>query len=205
MIPLANFQRQNLNKKESHEENFRLLLAVGQGDATAFRLLYAQFQIPVYNTALGYLQNEQDAEEIVQEVFININNNAAKFKGNAAVNTWIYRITVNKCLDVLRKRKRNSWLIFFSEPTTAYAPTTFNHPGVLLENKEAAQVLFKIIQTLPDNQKTAFILSYIEGLPRQEVADIMAVSLKAVEALLQRGKASLRKKLDKHYPNRRKK
>lgn len=194
-----------MSKKEEQEENFRLLQAVSQGDINAFRLLYAQFHVLVYNTALGYLQNEQDAEEIVQEVFININNSAIKFKGNAAVNTWIYRITINKCLDALRKRKRNSWLTFFSEKATENAPATFNHPGVLMENKEDAQVLFNVIQTLPDNQKTAFILSYIEDLPRQEVAEIMETSLKAVESLLQRGKASLRKKLDMHFPNRRKK
>jgi len=61
-----------LSKKEEQEENFRLLQAVGQGDTNAFRFLYARFKIPVYNTALGCLQNEQDAEEIVQEIFINI-------------------------------------------------------------------------------------------------------------------------------------
>lgn len=194
-----------MNKKEEQEENYRLLIAISQGDAYAFKLLYTRFKTPIYNTALGYLQNERDAEELVQEVFVNIHNAATKFKGNSAINTWIYRITINKCLDVLRKRKRNSWLTFFNEKTVVNAPTTFNHPGVLLENKEDAQVLFRIIQTLPDTQKTAFILSYVEGLPRQEVADIMKVSLKAVESLLQRGKASLRKKLVKHYPNRRKK
>jgi RNA polymerase sigma-70 factor (ECF subfamily) len=62
-----------------------------------------------------------------------------------------------------------------------------------------------VIDTLPDNQKTAFILSFVEDLKRQEVADIMEMSLKAVESLLQRAKASLREKLEKMYPDRRKK
>lgn len=80
----------------------------------------------------------------------------------------------------------------------------FNHPGVQMERQEDAQFLLKVIDTLPDNQKTAFILSYIEDLPRQEVADIMNTSLKSVESLLQRGKTKLRQKLENAYPNRRK-
>lgn len=76
----------------------------------------------------------------------------------------------------------------------------FQHPGVLLENKEKAQYLFSVIETLAEAQKTAFILSFVEGLPRQEVADIMETSLKSVESLLQRAKANLKKKLIEIYP-----
>ena len=75
---------------------------------------------------------------------------------------------------------------------------------MLLENKENAKALFQVIDTLPDQQKTAFILSYMEDLPRKEVAAIMDTSLKSVESLLQRAKNNLRKKLKKLYPNRRK-
>ena len=79
----------------------------------------------------------------------------------------------------------------------------FEHPGVLLENKENAKALFKVIDTLPETQKTAFILSYIEDMPRQEVADVMETSLKAVESLLQRAKGNLKKKIENMYPHRR--
>ena len=74
-----------------------------------------------------------------------------------------------------------------------------------MENKENAKLLFKVIDKLPDTQKTAFILSYIEELPRQEVANIMETSLKAVESLLQRAKKKMRVELEKIFPNRRKK
>ena len=80
----------------------------------------------------------------------------------------------------------------------------FKHPGIDLEHQENLSIIFKGIDLLPDNQKTAFILSFIEDLPRQEVADIMELSLKAVESLLQRGKKKLRESLEKHYPVRRK-
>lgn len=74
------------------------------------------------------------------------------------------------------------------------------HPGVLLENKEKSKYLFKAIDSLDEKQRTAFILSYIESLPRQEVADIMDTTLKSVESLLQRAKANLRKKIAAIYP-----
>ena len=135
-------------------------------------------------------------------MFTNIFRNASKFKAEAAVSTWIYRITVNAALNQLKKKKRFSFLRF---GTDIPDKPDFEHPGVLLENKENAKNLFKVINTLPDAQKTAFILSFVEGLPRQEVADIMETSLKAVESLLQRGKQNLRKKLEKMYPHRRKK
>ncbi len=80
----------------------------------------------------------------------------------------------------------------------------FDHPGVILENKEKAKYLFKAIESLPATQKTAFILSFIEELPRQEVADIMQTSLKAVESLLQRAKKNLRLRLERMAPKRKK-
>ena len=75
---------------------------------------------------------------------------------------------------------------------------------MLLEKRESSKILFQVIDTLPDSQKTAFILSFVEELPRQEVADIMEISLKATESLLQRAKNNLRNKLKNKYPDRRK-
>ena len=89
---------------------------------------------------------------------------------------------------------------FFKNILTTSQPIEFEHPGVLLENKENAAALYKAMDCLPNNQKTAFILSYIEDLPRKEVADIMETSLKAVESLLQRAKKNMRKELEKNYP-----
>ena len=151
--------------------------------------------------AISYTQKEADAEEITQDVFVSVFKNIHKFRGDASLNTWIYRITINTSLNYLSKKKRFS---FFQLGQKEEQKPDFEHPGILLENKEEAKLLFSVIDTLADKQKTAFILSFIEHLPRQEVADIMEMSLKAVESLLQRAKGNLRKKLEKHYPYRRK-
>ncbi|RMG86073.1 MAG: RNA polymerase sigma factor [Bacteroidetes bacterium] len=177
-----------------------LIQSIARGNQDAFRQLYDLLGDKVYNTALSYVQNAEDAEEITQDVFIKIHQNAGNFKGESAVSTWVYRITVNTALNVVKRKKRWRILPFGTE---ANDQPDFEHPGVLLEKKEHAKYLFKAIDRLPESQKTAFILSYVEGLPRQEVADIMEVSLKAVESLLQRGKKNLRDHLEKMYPHRR--
>lgn len=175
--------------------------AVSNDDKGAFQRLYSEYSQMVYNTALSYIQNEKDAEEITQDVFVSIHKNANQFKGDSKLSTWIYRITINRSLNQIKKKKR---IDKFSFSIENHDKPDFNHPGVLLDNKERASQLFKVIDTLADSQKTAFIMSYIEDLPRQEVADIMGLSLKAVESLLQRGKKNLRTKLENLYPNRRK-
>ena len=174
---------------------------LSEGSQKSFKVLYDLFSEKIYNTALSYCQNQQDAEEITQDVFTSVFKNASNFKGDSTIDTWIYRITVNTSLNLIKKKKRQSFLKFnaFNKEKP-----DFEHPGIILENKENSKLLFKVIETLPDSQKTAFILSFIEALPRQEVADIMELSLKAVESLLQRAKSNLRKKLIKIYPNRRK-
>ena len=162
-----------------------LLNSIVKGDRDAFRQLYELFSDKVYNTAISYTQNVPDAEEVTQDVFTNIFRNASKFKGEAALSTWIYRITVNTSLNHIKSKKRFSFLSFGSP---SMDEPDFDHPGILLEKKENARTLFKVINSLPANQKTAFILSFVEGLSRQEVADIMEMNLKAVASLLQRAK-----------------
>lgn len=175
----------------------QLVAQISEGNKIAFEKLYGLFKDKVYNTAISYLQNSEDAEEVTQDVFLSIFINAITFKGNSKASTWIYRITVNKALNRLDKRNRKP---NFSIDLEDHFNIDFKHPGILLENQENASYLFKAIDTLIESQKTAFILTYIEGLPQQDVALIMDNTVKAVESLLQRAKANLKKELIEHYP-----
>ena len=190
--------KKNSNDLSTHKN---IISRVAKGNKKAFAELYELFCVRVYNTALSYLKNEHYAEEITQEVFVTLFRNASKFRGDAKVSTWIYRITVNTSLNYIKRKKRFS---LFNSEHSWDDMVDFDHPGVLMEKKEEARILFKVIDILPKNQKTAFILSFVEELPRQEVADIMGLSLKAVESLLQRAKKKLRAELTKLYPRRRK-
>lgn len=182
------------------EKDIQILQAVVTGKSQAFKLLYEGYADRVYNTALSYTKNVEDAEEITQDVFVKVFKKASTFKGDAALSTWLYRITVNTSLNYLKKQNR---FAVFKNTFKVSKNIEFEHPGVLLENKEQAACLFKAMDCLPASQKTAFILSYIEDLPRQEVANIMETSLKAVESLLQRAKRNMRSELAKIYPHHR--
>lgn len=177
-----------------------ILSEVAKGDAKAFKLLYDTLSVKVYNIVLSYTQNTHDAEEVTQEVFVKIHKYAKSFKGNSSVSTWVYRIAVNASLDFLKKKKKYS---FMRPGIDKVESVNFEHPGVLMDRMEDAKTLYSAIDTLPDNQKSAFILSFIEGLPRQEVADTMELTLKATESLLQRAKKNLRNKLEKLYQEQR--
>lgn len=188
-------------QKRNNIQN-ELIKHIAKGDCNAFSSLYSSYKNKVYNTAIGYVQNVEEAEEITQDVFLTIYEKAATFRGKSSVSTWIYRITVNRSLNQLGKRKTRP---ISGEEIKDVHRVDFDHPGVKLENREKSKLLFAAIDKLPINQKSAFLLSYVEGLPRQEVADITEASLKSVESLLQRAKANLRKQLISIYPEGKKK
>jgi RNA polymerase sigma-70 factor (ECF subfamily) len=191
-------------------DHLELVQQTALGDHRSFNQLYELFKSKVFNTAISYLRNAEEAEEITQDVFVEIFHSSKNFKGDSQVSTWIYRIAINKSLDKLRYRKRKkrfAFVVDLFQPDSSdikHDIAQFEHPGVMLENKEKAKILFEAIELLAEQQKTAFLLTFVEDLPQKEVADVMKLSVKAVESLLQRAKANLRKELDGIYERRRK-
>ena len=171
----------------------------------SFHIIYNQYHILVYNVALNYLQNIEDAEEITQDVFVQVYHSLGKFGERSSLKTWIYRITINKCLDFIKhKSSRKRFFIFGTKSQNEFEYTNasnFEHPGILLENKEQAAILYAVINELPENQKTAFILSKIDGLSNPEISDIMQLSISSIESLVFRAKATLKEKLSKKFDN----
>nr|WP_294858822.1 RNA polymerase sigma factor [uncultured Fluviicola sp.] len=159
-------------------------------------LLYEKHAEQVYNLALQYVQNVNDAEEITQDVFLAAYRSLDKFRHESNHGTWLYRITINKSLDFLKAKKRKKRFSWFTNELSENDSVEFNHPGVLMENKEEIAFIFSCINELPDNQKTSLILNKIEQLPIVEIAGIMELSAKAVESLIQRAKTNLSKKIE---------
>lgn len=174
-----------------------------------FERLYNEHKTLVYNMALHYLQNIEDAEEVTQDVFVKVYHSLAHFQQKSSYKTWIYRITINQCLDFTKKKNSRKRLYLFgskSENESEYLNTAnFEHPGILMENQEAAAQLFAVINSLTENQKTAFLLSKLDGLSNPEIAEIMEMSISAVESLIFRAKVSLQEKLSKKFTEYRKK
>jgi RNA polymerase sigma-70 factor, ECF subfamily len=185
------------------DEKF-LIEKLKQGDESAFKKIVETWQNMVYNTAIGILQNAEDAEDVAQEVFVQVYESIKGFKAESKLSTWLYRITVSKSLDHLRKKKRKKRFafvqsIFGANNEMVVDKPDFHHPGVTLDNKERAAVLFEAIAQLPPNQKIAFTLNKLEGLSYQEISDVMNTSISSVESLIHRAKNNLRKLLTKHY------
>lgn len=181
------------------------LMKLREGDESSFREFMNQHRNHVFNTALGLLQDTENAEDVTQEVFIEVFRSVARFKGECSILTWIYRITVSKSLEQIRSRNRKKrtgtlYSLFGREHHLMVTSTSpFYHPGIKLENKERAAVLFQAIEKLPVNQRTAFTLHKLENLSYAELAEIMGVSVSSVESLMFRAKQNLRKLLSNYY------
>jgi RNA polymerase sigma-70 factor (ECF subfamily) len=185
------------------QDELELIERLKQGDEAAFRTLVERYQDLVYNTALGVVQNDTDAEDVAQEVFIQVYRSIGSFKSEAKLSTWIYRITTTRALDLLRARKskKRFGLLKRLWETPEESPVEniqdFNHPGVSLERKEQAAQLMAAIAKLPENQKVAFVLHKLEGLSYLEIAEVMGNTLPAIESLMHRARLNLRKILEK--------
>lgn len=187
-------------------QELELIERLKKGDDSAFKVIVSTWQNMVYNTSLGIVQNAEDAEDVAQEVFVQVYESIEQFKGDSKFSTWLYRIAITKSLDHLRKKKRKKRFAFLqsifgnNDEEVRHQPD-FHHPGISLENKEKAAILFGAIDKLPDNQKTAFTLHKLEGLSYQEVSEIMENTVSSVESLMHRAKANLRKILTDYYQN----
>jgi RNA polymerase sigma factor (sigma-70 family) len=175
-----------------------------QGDEAAFKIIVETWQDMVFNTAIGIVQNAEDAEDISQEVFVQVYNSISSFKGDSKFSTWLYRITITKSLDHERRKKRKKRFafvksIFGEESEVVVNPPDFHHPGVVMDQKENAAALFKAIDKLPENQKIAFTLHKVEGLSYQEVSEVMKTTVSSVESLMHRAKNNLKKNLEEYY------
>lgn len=182
------------------------IVQLQQGDGSAFTKLVDAYQDMVYNTALGIVQNAEDADDITQEVFIQVYKSISSFKGDSKFSTWLYRITLSKALDHEKKKKRKKRFGFMQSlfGADAHAQVNlveFNHPGVQMEKKERAGELFNALKHLPEKQRLAFTLHKLEGQTYQEVAEIMNTTLYAVESLMSRAKINLKQELSRYYKN----
>lgn len=183
-----------------------LIIRLREGSEDAFRELVKAFSDRVYNTVLGIVRQQEDAEDIAQDTFVQVYRSIHSFAENAALSTWIYRIAVNRSLDFLRSKKRQKRFafitnIFGADIEAERAAVEFHHPGAALDQKENAAILFKAISQLPEKQQAAFVLNKTEGLSYNEIAGVMNITEAAVDALLQRAKQNLRKIIDKRNIN----
>lgn len=167
-----------------------LLVLFANGDGQAARDLTGRLGPRTYSVALRVLGNRAEAEDVAQEAMMRLWQMAPDWQpGRAKVSTWLYRVTLNLCLD-LKRRRRTEDLDAVPEPQD-------ESPSVPERLQEAARIdaLQAALMQLPERQRQAVILRHIEELPNPEIAGIMDISVEAVESLTARGKRALARAL----------
>ncbi len=176
-----------------------------QGRAPAFRTLVDRYQAIVLNCVFRFVRDRQTAEDLTQEVFMEVYDGLPSFRGESQLSTWIYRIAVTRSLNHIKAMKRKKRFAFLTslfgegpEPLDV-AASTADGPAAVLENQERAHVLHQALEALPETQRVAFTLSKVEGLSYEEIAGVMHVSIPAVESLIHRARVRLRELLRAYY------
>lgn len=176
-----------------------------KGSLVAFEELVSRYESKAYNLALRFTRNQEDAEEVLQDVFSTVYRKIDGFKGKSAFSSWLYRIIVNAAFMKLRKRKQHQTVSLEDlSPTVAQQYMDYDHSygfrsDSLSINREVRTALEKAITTLPEQYRAVFILRDVDGLSNQEVSEILDLSIPAVKSRLHRSRLMLRKKLQNYW------
>ena len=170
------------------------------GDRNAFAALVSAYETKIYNLALRYLGNREDAMDASQEVFLRVFRFLPGFQEESGFSTWIYRIGVNVCKDMLAKQSRRNEqsLEVEDEDDEQRTMELADHrytPEQIVENAELRSVLSEAIAALPDQQREVIVLRDIQGLSYDEIANVLSLEPGTVKSRLSRARENLRKKL----------
>ncbi|MEZ5064576.1 MAG: sigma-70 family RNA polymerase sigma factor [bacterium] len=181
-------------------EDADLVRRARDGDEAAFSDLVERHQGRVYNHALRMMGNVQDAEEVLQDTFVQAYRNLAKFEERSRFSTWIYRIATNEALMRLRKASRKVETSFedLAHPDgEAWHEALHDFTSALddVQSTEIREALEKALVELPEEYRIVFTLRDIDGFTNAEVADILEISVAAVKSRLHRSRLFLRDRL----------
>jgi len=164
-----------------------LIERMRQNDENAYRLLVERHIDRAYGLALRILRNPADAEDVAQEAFVKAWLNRDKWQaGRAKFSTWLYRVIVNRCID-LQRAPRTDGLDDAPEPMDETEDCVAS-----IQKRQIYSRLEQAVERLPDQQRTAVLLSYYEDMSNAEIAEVMGTTVSATEALLKRGRQRLR-------------
>jgi len=172
---------------------------IAQGDNLAFETFFNDNKLKVLNLCYGMVHNRDKAEDLCQDVFLEVWSSISSFQGKSKLSTWLYRIAINKAINYLRKEKIKRFFVPFE--SVDYYIQSSERVDLSMQEKEKIVQMSKIIDTLPSKQKQALIMFIYDQMPQKEIAEIMNVSLPSVEVLIHRAKKKIKQRMDKIYGN----
>ena len=173
------------------------------GSEVAFRTLVERYQDRIYRTVLSLLRSPEEAEDVAQEVFVEVYQTIGRFRGDAALSTWLYRLATSRALKNRQKARAKKRFAYFTsllgfDNNVLHEVPDHAHPLALLEGQQQLQLLLDRIARLPNQQQVAFTLRHEQELSYEEIAAILSTTVPAVESLLFRARQTLRKHLQRH-------
>ncbi|UOQ97160.1 RNA polymerase sigma factor [Hymenobacter sp. 5317J-9] len=177
-----------------------LLAQLQQGSEAAFRTLVERYQDRIYRTVFSLLRNAEEAEDVAQEVFVEVHQTVARFRGEASLSTWLYRLATSRALKSLRKARAKKRFAYFTsllgfDNALLHEQPDHAHPLALLEGQQQLRLLLAQVARLPAQQQVAFTLRHEQELSYDEIAAVLGSTVPAVESLLFRARQTLRKQL----------
>jgi RNA polymerase sigma-70 factor, ECF subfamily len=181
-------------------DDTELVSAFRAGNISAYEELVSRYYEKAYNLAVRITRSKEDAEEILQDVFISIFSKINEFQGKSAFSSWLYRITVNTAYMKLRKRRKHSAVelnevICGNQECWTHQRSDVCDTNYLTSRHELKQALQTAVNKLPSEYKVIFILRDVDGLSNQEVSEVLNISVPAVKSRLHRSRLMLRKRL----------
>lgn len=171
-----------------------LVEAILRGDEKAFKEFIDDHKVMVVNTCYAFVHNREEAEDIAQDVFLRAYESMPKFRFHCKLSTWLYRMAVNQAINLCKSYRKRRVSLLLDDPglSSDFASDDLSVPEQM-EREARIDILHKAIDTLPEHQRTALILNKYEELSYKEIAEVMELSVGAVESLLFRAKSNLEK------------
>ena len=180
-------------------EESRLIRRASDGDAGAFNTLMGMHERRMYAVALRMCKTPEDAQDCLQEAMLRIYRAISGFKSQSSFSTWVYRITMNTCLDELRRRKNHPNTSLDGLLDAGWSPSDEDDtPERHALNTEVRANLRQFIQELPEDMRAAVVLRDIQGYSYEEIADILDANVGTVKSRISRGREKLREKISGH-------
>lgn len=174
----------------------RLIERASGGDPSAFNELMAMHEKRMYAVALRMFANREDAQDCLQEAMLRVYRAIGSFKGQSSFATWVYRITMNTCLDELRRKKNRQATSLDNLLDQGWGPTDGeNVPERQAIQAETRRQLSGLIRELPEDMRSAVVLRDVQGYSYEEIAQILDVNVGTIKSRISRGREKLREKL----------
>lgn len=188
-------------------DDLTLVKRIRSGDQRAFKLLVERYQRKIYSVALGMVRDKEEAMDVSQEAFVKVYKYLDHFKGDASFYTWLYRITVNVCIDVIRKRGGRSEMLEFDESIQmdtneanlgALGTRLGTNPQKSALRKELAEKIQEALAQVPEKHRAILLLREIEGMSYEDLARTLEIPKGTVMSRLFHARAKVQKILSEY-------